>query len=126
VSPHRRFRSGGIDGRQQLRAGLAPGVAIARGGQRRAVGGKDRAATQVGRHLAQAGHRGGGIGLAGNPFGRGVGHLRQHTGVSLARASWLTVVIACAIAALILAIDGYVGYPIVIGAVGASAAVNLL
>jgi hypothetical protein len=46
--------------------------------------------------------------------------------VSLARASWLTVVIACAIAALILAIDGYVGYPIVIGAVGASAAVNLL
>jgi hypothetical protein len=46
--------------------------------------------------------------------------------VSLARASWLTVVIACAIAALILAIEGYVGYPIVIGAVGASAAVNLL
>ena len=46
--------------------------------------------------------------------------------MSLARASWLTVVIACAIAALILAIDGYVGYPIVIGAVGASAAVNLL
>jgi hypothetical protein len=46
--------------------------------------------------------------------------------VSLARASWLTVVIACAIAALILALEGYVGYPIVVGAVGASAAVNLL
>jgi hypothetical protein len=46
--------------------------------------------------------------------------------VSLERASWLTVVGACVIAALILAIDGYVGYPIVIAAVGASAAVNLL
>jgi hypothetical protein len=45
--------------------------------------------------------------------------------VSLAQASWLTVVIACAIAALILVIEGYVGYPIVIGAVGLSAAVNL-
>jgi hypothetical protein len=45
--------------------------------------------------------------------------------VTLERASWLTVVGACVIAALILAIDGYVGYPIVIAAVGASAAVNL-
>lgn len=46
--------------------------------------------------------------------------------MSLQRASWLTVVIVCAIAALILALNGYVGYPIVVGAVGASAAVNLL
>ena len=46
--------------------------------------------------------------------------------MSLERASWLTVVIACAIAALILALNGYVGYPIVLGAVGLSAAVNLL
>ena len=45
--------------------------------------------------------------------------------MSLERASWLAVVGACAIAALLLAIDGYVGYPIVIAAVGASAAVNL-
>lgn len=45
--------------------------------------------------------------------------------MSLERASWLTVVGACVIAALVLAIDGYVGYPIVIAAVGASAAVNL-
>jgi hypothetical protein len=35
-------------------------------------------------------------------------------------------VVLCAIAALIMALEGYVGYPIVIGAVGASAAVNLL
>jgi hypothetical protein len=46
--------------------------------------------------------------------------------VSLERASWLTVVIVCAIAAVILALNGYVGYPIVVGAVGLSAAVNLL
>jgi hypothetical protein len=46
--------------------------------------------------------------------------------VSLQRASWLTVVIVCAIAAVILALNGYVGYPIVVGAVGAAAAVNLL
>jgi hypothetical protein len=46
--------------------------------------------------------------------------------VSLQRASWITVVVVCAIAALILALNGYVGYPIVVGVVGASAAVNLL
>ena len=46
--------------------------------------------------------------------------------MSLQRASWLTVVIVCAIAAVILALNGYVGYPIVVGAVGAAAAVNLL
>lgn len=46
--------------------------------------------------------------------------------MSLARASWLTIVIACAIAAVILLLDGYTGYSIVAGAVGLSAAVNLL
>jgi hypothetical protein len=45
--------------------------------------------------------------------------------VSLARASWLTIVIICAIAAVILAFDGYTGYSIVLSAVGLSAAVNL-
>jgi hypothetical protein len=46
--------------------------------------------------------------------------------VSLARASWLTIVIICAIGAVILVLDGYTGYSIVAGAVGLSAAVNLL
>ena len=46
--------------------------------------------------------------------------------MSLARASWFTVVIICAIAAMILALDGYTGYSIVLSAVGLSAAVNLL
>jgi hypothetical protein len=46
--------------------------------------------------------------------------------VSLARASWLTTVVICAVAALILALNGYTGYSIVLAAVGASAAVNLV
>jgi hypothetical protein len=46
--------------------------------------------------------------------------------VSLSRASWLTVVVACAIAAILLAISGYTGYSIVVAAVGGSAAINLL
>jgi hypothetical protein len=45
--------------------------------------------------------------------------------MSLGRASWISIVVACALGALILALDGYVGYPIVLGAVGLSAAVNL-
>jgi hypothetical protein len=46
--------------------------------------------------------------------------------VSLARASWLTVVAICAVSVVLLAISGYNGYSIVVGAVGLSAAVNLL
>jgi hypothetical protein len=46
--------------------------------------------------------------------------------VSLERGSWLTVVIICALAGVLLAIGGYTGYSIVVGAVGLSAAVNLL
>jgi hypothetical protein len=46
--------------------------------------------------------------------------------VSLARASWLTVVVICAIAVVLLALGGYTGYSIVVGAVGLAAAVNLI
>lgn len=46
--------------------------------------------------------------------------------MSLAQASWLTTVVICAIAALVLALNGYTGYSIVLAAVGASAAVNLV
>lgn len=37
----------------------------------------------------------------------------------------MTVVFACALATLLLAVNGYTGYSIVVAAVGASAAVNL-
>lgn len=42
------------------------------------------------------------------------------------RASWLAIVAACAIAVILLAINGYTGYAITVAAVGAAAAVNLL
>ena len=44
----------------------------------------------------------------------------------LARASWLTVVVVCAIAAILFAVSGYTGYTITLVAVGVAAAVNLL
>jgi len=46
--------------------------------------------------------------------------------VTLEQGSWLTVVIFCGIAVLLLAIGGYTGYSIVVGAVGLAAAVNLV
>jgi hypothetical protein len=46
--------------------------------------------------------------------------------VSLARASWITVVAVCAIAAILFAVSGYTGYTITLIAVGLAAAVNLL
>jgi hypothetical protein len=46
--------------------------------------------------------------------------------VSLARASWITVVAVCAIAAVLFAVSGYTGYSVTVIAVGLAAAVNLL
>ena len=46
--------------------------------------------------------------------------------MSLARASWITVVVVCAIAAVLFAISGYTGYAVTVTAVGLAAAVNLL
>ena len=44
----------------------------------------------------------------------------------LSRISWLVTLAICLIAALLLLINGYVGYSGVLLAVGAAAAVNLL
>ena len=46
--------------------------------------------------------------------------------VTLQQSSWLTVVIICGISVVLLAVGGYTGYSIVVGAVGIAAAVNLL
>ena len=46
--------------------------------------------------------------------------------MSLARASWITVVAVCAIAVVLFAIGGYTGYSVTVAAVGMAAAVNLL
>ena len=45
--------------------------------------------------------------------------------VSLPRASWITVVAACVVAALLFALNGYTGYAITVLSVGLAAAVNL-
>ena len=46
--------------------------------------------------------------------------------VTLARASWLTTVVVCAVAAILFAISGYTGYAITLVAIGLAAGVNLL
>jgi hypothetical protein len=45
--------------------------------------------------------------------------------VNLARVGWLLTVIACLVAVLILALNGYRGYAAVTFAVALSAAINL-
>lgn len=45
--------------------------------------------------------------------------------MNLPRASWIVVVVACLIAVLLLALNGYTGYAVTVLAVGAAAAVNL-
>jgi len=45
--------------------------------------------------------------------------------MTLTQGSWLTVVLVCLVAAVLLAIGGYTGYSIVVGFVGAAAAINL-
>ncbi|MFN8159506.1 MAG: hypothetical protein U0R52_00460 [Solirubrobacterales bacterium] len=46
--------------------------------------------------------------------------------MGIARASWIVVVAACAVAAVLFALSGYTGYAITVSAVGLAAAVNLL
>lgn len=46
--------------------------------------------------------------------------------VTLARASWIIVVVVCAIAAVLFAFSGYTGYAITLVAIGLAASVNLL
>ena len=45
--------------------------------------------------------------------------------MTLAQGSWLTVIVICLVGVILLAIAGYTGYSIVVGAVGLAAAVNL-
>jgi hypothetical protein len=45
--------------------------------------------------------------------------------VDLGRIGWLTIVVVCLVAVLILVLQGYMGYAAVTLAVAASAAINL-
>ena len=46
--------------------------------------------------------------------------------MTLQKGFWLTVIGLCGISVILLAVGGYSGYSIVVGAVGLAAAVNLL
>jgi hypothetical protein len=45
--------------------------------------------------------------------------------MNLVRAAWISVVVACALTAILLALNGYTGYSVTVGMVGVAAAVNL-
>jgi hypothetical protein len=49
----------------------------------------------------------------------------QNGPVNVARVGWLLTVVACLVAVVILALDGYLGYAAVTFAVAVSAAINL-
>jgi hypothetical protein len=50
---------------------------------------------------------------------------RQNSAVPLSRIAWSTTVVICVVAAVLVLLNGYVGYFFVLLAVGASAAINL-
>ena len=58
-------------------------------------------------------------------FGSAVRETGQNEPVNLARVGWLLTVIACLVAVLVLALNGYLGYAAVTFAVALSAAINL-
>jgi hypothetical protein len=95
---------------------------------------EDRAASQLVRDVLQVGDRlariweARGVDGGGHraPDGVATGTSSKIASVTLAQGSWLTVVIVCGIAVVLLAVGGYTGYSIVVGAVGLAAAVNLL
>ena len=55
----------------------------------------------------------------------GVPREDENTAVDLARIGWLATVVACLIAVVILAVQGYYGYALVTLAVAISAGINL-
>lgn len=50
---------------------------------------------------------------------------RQNSAVPLSRIAWIATVVICAVAAVLVLLNGYVGYFFVLLAVGAAAAINL-
>jgi len=55
----------------------------------------------------------------------GIPREHDNTAVDLARIGWLATVVACLIAVMILAVQGYYGYALVTLAVAISAGINL-
>ena len=51
--------------------------------------------------------------------------MRHDVGVPLSRIAWITTVVACIVAAILLFVSDYTGYGLLALAVAASAAINL-
>jgi hypothetical protein len=118
-----RLAAGGVGRGDQLPPGLPPALGVAARRQRLARLGEDHATAHLRRDLLQIGDSPPGIGEARGFDGW---HWFKIASVTLEQSSWLTVVIVCGIAVVLLAIGGYTGYSIVVGAVGLAAAVNLV
>jgi hypothetical protein len=122
VSVRDRLTTGGVGGPDQVSTGLSPALHFPARRQHLAVRGEDGAATHLRRDLLQVFDRPTGIGEGRDIDG---GHYAKIASVTLQQGSWLTVVIVCGISVILLAVGGYTGYSIVVGAVGLAAAVNL-
>jgi len=83
------------------------------------VGTKEHTAADVGRQLVEVIES---QGRSESWFGH---QSRQNTPVPLSRIAWIATVAICVVAAVLVLLNGYVGYFFVLLAVGASAAVNL-
>lgn len=123
--------AGEVGGTEQRRPGILPALAIAGRGENRSRRPEHRASTGVVGHLEHPRDRQiGGLVARGTRGRSGLfpirGYVSQDREVPAARAAWLTIVAVCGIAVILLAIDGYAGYAITLGAVGLAAAVNLL
>ena len=109
------------------RAGLPQASSSPLAASGAAVGVEDRAAAQIGRHRLEPGDGDRGVGGA-----RGAAWARvRHVGDNSERVPGASLVAdrgrgSARSPALLLALNGYSGYSIVVGAVGAAAAVNLL
>jgi hypothetical protein len=62
---------------------------------------------------------------SGRPASSGSAIWRQNSGVPLSRIAWIATVVICVVAAVLVLVNGYVGYFFVLLAVAASAAINL-
>lgn len=128
LGPHMhldRWICGGTAGggrRPQLGRLLRP-IALGGGGEESAGVVENRRGAKPDRHLLQPLERT--LCGSGGDLATSVGHLGKHSGVNVARASWIVVVSACLLAALLFAVNGYTGYTLTLIAVALAAAVNL-
>ena len=134
MSVRHRLAPGRVRRRDQLTPRLGPRLRVTACCQNLARLRQDRAPPQLVRDLLEVSDRPTGIregrgvdgGAHREPDFAASATCSKIAGVTLEQGSWLTVVIVCGIAVVLLAVGGYTGYSIVVGAVGLAAAVNLL